>query len=180
MKSNQNSKEIIYKNPNLKSYFNNAINLNPKRNSDDVSAKSKILYILKKNNSNAETAVDSKNLKTPSKNEFQMSSINIPKPKKKICIKYKDLVIGSEKSNDSSDNHIELALIIKKKKRFTNNSNIKNTNCNHIFLDNYKDKKDNNITKNPKISKSENKIILGAQNKENIFVKKIRKKLFCC
>ena len=177
MKYNKNSKEIIYKNPTMKSFFNNAIKITPKRNSDDITTKSKLLI---KTNSNAETAIDSNNFKTPSKNELYISTINIPKPKKKICIKYEDLIIDSEKSDDSSDSHIELALKIKKKRRFTNQTNIKINNCNQIFLDNKKEvKKDNNIQQKPKISKSASKVILGVQNEENAFIKKIRKKLCC-
>ena len=174
---NPNSKEIIYKNTSMKSYFNNAIKITPKRKSDDNTAKSKLLI---KTNFNAETSVDSSNFKKPNKNELHMSTLNIPKPKKKICIKYEDLIIDSEKTNNSSnDSNIELALKIKKKRRFANN---KINNCIQIFLYNKKeDKKDNNIQQKPKMSKSVSKVLLGAKiDEENVFIEKIRRKFFCC
>ena len=108
MKDHINSKEVIYKKHHINSLFDKAIKINPKRKSDDITTKSKLLLI-NKTNSNIETAGDSGIKKIHHK-----SSMAIPR-QKKICIKFKDLVVDSVK-NEDSENHLELALMIKKGK----------------------------------------------------------------
>ena len=187
----KNSKEKIYKVNKIQSIFNNAVKINPKRKSDYITNKSNILFLFKKTDSNAETAGDSSNSKDINKKILPKSSLNIPK-KKKICIKFKDLVVESNKSDDS-DEHLELALMIKKRK-FTTHKKVKIFECNNIKLDNNKDDKDDKNDKSDKdnndkekinklktkMSHSMNKVILGMQKEENKFIKKIKKKLFCC
>ena len=163
MKNHTNSKEVIYKKHNINSLFDKAIKINPKRKSDDISAKSKLL-LMNKTNSNTETVGDS-----GIKKIYHKSSMAIPK-QKKIYIKFKDLVVDSEKNEDSK-NHLELALIIKKGKIHHNNSKKKYTKCNNgsLFIKNEKVQKSKSITK----------VILGSNDEENITIKKI-KKIFCC
>jgi hypothetical protein len=163
MKDHKNSKEVIYKKHNVNSLFDKAIKINPKRKSDDITTKSKLL-LMAKTNSNMETAGDSE-----IKKFYHKSSMAIPK-QKKICIKFKDLVIDSVK-NEDSNSHLELALMIKKGKIHRNKFKKKYSKC------------DNG---NPSIkieqlqkSKSISKVILGSNEKENITIKKI-KKIFCC
>ena len=159
MKNHTNSKEVIYKKHNINFLFDKAIKINPKRKSDDVATKSN-LRLMNKANSNAETVEESRIKKSHHK-----SNKAIPK-QKKICIKFKDLVVDSVKSEDS-DNHLELALMIKRGKvNHHNNSKKKNSK-------NFSSK----IEKLQK-SKSINPVILGINDKENI-IKKIKKKLCC-
>jgi len=164
MKDHKNSKEVIYKKHNINSFFDKAVKINPKRKSDDITAKSKFLLI-NKTNSILETVGDS-----GIKKNHHKSSMAIPK-QNKICIKYKDLVADSVK-NEDSDSHLELALKIKKGKVHHNNSKKRNSQCHNGSL---------NI-KNEKIlkkSKSISRVILGNNDEENITIKKI-KKMFCC
>ena len=175
----QNSKEIIYKMHDIKSCFKNAVKIYPKRKSDDITEKSNVLLFLKNNISNADTAGESDDTKISPKKLMIESRADIPK-KKNICIKYKDLVVDSDKSDDS-DSHLELALIIKKKRKYTNNPKIKIAKCDNICLHINKIKEEDiNNQLNKRISKSCCKVILGSQNKENIFIKRIKRKLFCC
>ena len=163
MKNHTNSKEVIYKKHNKNFLFDNAIKINPKRKSDDIATKSN-LRLMNKANSNSETVEESRIKKSHHK-----SSKEIPK-QTKICIKFKDLVVDSEKNEDSK-NHLELALIIKKGKIHHNNSKKKYTKCNNgsLFIKNEKVQKSKSITK----------VILGSNDEENITIKKI-KKIFCC
>ncbi len=172
----RNSKEVIYKIHNIKSYFNNVVKIYPKRKSDDIIDKKNMLLLMKQtnSNSNADTAGESNLINPVSKKSSPKSSMNIPKPKKKICIHFKDLVVESEKSDDDNTEHMELALQIKRKRIYTNNPKQMITHCNKINLD----KIENKSTVNK--SKSLSKVILGEQNEENIIIKTIRKKLFCC
>ena len=165
MKDYTNSKEVIYKKHNINFLFDKAIKINPKRKSDDIAAKSN-LRLMNKANSNAETVEGSRIKKSHHK-----SSMAIPK-QTKICIKFKDLVANSVKSEDS-DNHLELALMIKRGKiKHHNNSKKKNSK--------YDNKNFSSKIEKLQKSKSINKIILGINEKEN-FIKKIKKKLkFCC
>lgn len=178
METKQSSKEIIYNIKNIKSCFNKATKIFPKRKSDDITGKSNILLLIKNSTSNAETSSGSENKETTKKKLFPVTqkNINFPKPKK-ICIKFADLV-ADIKNDEDSDMHLELALQIKKRK-YTNNSKIKITKCDQIFLDCHKEKEDIKQLKK-KSSKSMNKIILGNQNEENIIIQKIKKKLLCC
>ena len=162
MKDKRDSKEVIYKKHNVNSLFDKAIKINPKRKSDDITSKTNLL-LLNKTNSNKETAVDSGINKIHHK-----SSLAIPK-QKKICIKFKDLIVDSVK-NEDSNSHLELALMIKKGKLPHNNSKKKYSKCDigNFTIKNEKLKK----------SKSISKVILGSNEKENI-IKKI-KKTFCC
>ena len=163
MKGHINSKEVIYKKHNVNFLFDKAIKINPKRKSDDITTKSKLLLI-NKTNSNIETVGDSRIKKLHHK-----SSMAIPR-QKKICIKFKDLVVDSVK-NEDSENHLELALMIKKGKIPHNKSKKKFVKCDN----------GNFSIKNEKIQKSKsiNKVILGNNEEENITIKKI-KKIFCC
>jgi len=163
MKDYKNSKEVVYKMYDVNSLFDNTIKINPKRKSDDVTAKSKFLLI-NKTNSNTETAGDS-----ALKKIHYNSSKAIPK-QKKICIKYQDLVADSVKKEDS-ESHLELALMIKKGKIPHNKSKKKFQKCNNGSLIIKK-------TEKFKKSKSINKVILGSNDKENIIIKKI-KKILC-
>ena len=95
MKDYIKSKEVIYKKHNVNSLFDKAIKINPKRRSDDITSKANLL-LLNKTNSNKETAVDSGINKIHHK-----SSLAIPK-QKKICIKFKDLIVDSVKNEDSN------------------------------------------------------------------------------
>ena len=163
MKDHKNSKEVIYKKHNINSLFDKAIKINPKRKSDDITTKSNFLLI-NKTNSNIETIGDSGIKKIHHK-----SSMAIPK-QKKICIKFKDLVVDSVKKEDS-ENHLELALMIKKGKIPHNNFKKKHSKC---------DNGSSNIkNENFQKSKSISKVILGSNEEENITIKKIKKK-FCC
>jgi len=163
MKDHINSKEVIYKKHHINSLFDKAIKINPKRKSDDITTKSKLLLI-NKTNSNIETAGDSGIKKIHHK-----SSMAIPR-QKKICIKFKDLVVDSVK-NEDSENHLELALMIKKGKIPHNKSKKKLVKCDN----------GNVSIKNEKIQKSKsiNKVILGSNEEKNITIKKT-KKIFCC
>ena len=78
MKDYKNSKEVVYKMYDVNSLFDNTIKINPKRKSDDVTAKSKFLLI-NKTNSNTETAGDS-----ALKKIHYNSSKAIPKQKKYV------------------------------------------------------------------------------------------------
>ena len=184
MDTKQNSKEIIYNMKNIKSCFNKATKIFPKRKSDDITGKSNLLLLIKNTTSNVETSSGSENKTTAKKKLFPETDINFPK-QKKICIKFADLVAEEKIGDEDSDKHLELALQIKKRK-YTNNSKIKITKCDQIFLDNNKEKekekedKKNKKELKKKSSKSMNKVILGNQNEENIIIKKIKKKLLCC
>ena len=163
MKDHKNSKEVIYKKHNANFIFDKAIKINPKRKSDDITIKSNLL-LMNKTNSNIETIGDSGIKKIHHK-----SSMEIPK-QKKICIKFKDLVVDTVK-NEDSENHLELALMIKKGKIPHNNSKKKHSKCDN-GISNIKNK---NFQK----SKSISKVILGSNDEENVTIKKIKKK-FCC
>ena len=91
MKDYIKSKEVIYKKHNVNSLFDKAIKINPKRRSDDITSKANLL-LLNKTNSNKETAGDSGINRIHHK-----SSLAIPK-QKKICIKFKDLIVDSVKN----------------------------------------------------------------------------------
>ena len=147
---------------NIKSCFKKATKIFPKRKSDDITGKSNLLLLMKNTTSNAETSSGSENKTTAKKKIFPETDINCPKPKK-ICIKFTDLV-AEEKSDEDSDKHLELALQIKKRK-YTNNSKIKITKCDQIFLDNNKEKEKEDIKNKKQLkkksSKSMNKVILG-------------------
>ena len=158
------SYEVTYKMYNIKSCFNNAVKINIKRKSDDITAK-KNLLLLNKSISNEETAGESNIKKTQTK---------LTKKHKKICIKFQDLVVESEKSKDS-DNHLELALLIKtgKYKKKTSANICPNKN---ISL---KIEKKKSTKNKPKLNNSMCKVELGCNNKENIIIKKF-KKIFCC
>ena len=183
MDTNQNSKEIIYNIKNIKSYFNNATKIFPKRKSDDVTGKPNLLLPIKSTSSNADTSTGSEKKTIAKKKIFPETVMNNPKPKK-ICIKFVDLVVEEKKDGDS-DKHLELALQIKKRK-YSSFSKIKITKCDQIFLDNNKEKgKEKEDIKNKKqlrkkSNKSMNIVILGNQKEENIIIKKIKKKLLCC
>ena len=180
MNTNQNSKEIIYNIKNIKSCFNKATKIFPKRKSDDITGKSNLLLPIKNTASNTETSTGSENKIATKKGIISEAFMNNPKPKK-LCIKFTDLVT-KEIKDEYSDKHLELALQIKKRK-YSHYSRIKITKCEPIFLDNNnKEKEDIKINKQlkKKSSKSMNKIILGNQNEENIIIKKIKKKLLCC
>ena len=185
MEQIKSSKEIIYNVKNIKScfnIFNNAVKFSPKRKSDDIIEKQNFLSFLKNTNSNKETAVDSTNSKNMNVKQLPKKSAEIPK-KKRIYIKFQDLLVESNKSEDS-DSHLELALLIKKKK-FPTHKKVRIFECHNINLDNNKDEdknKDNEIINNSKLKKSQsmNKVILGIQSKENKFIKAIKRKLFCC
>ena len=163
MKDYRNSKEVVYKKPSANSLFDKAIKINPKRKSDDITAKSNLL-LMNKTNSNIETIGESGIKKIHHK-----SSMAIPK-QKKICIKFKDFVVDPIK-NEDSENHLELALMIKKGKIPHNNSKKKYSKCDN---EGFKIKNEN-LEK----SKSKSKVILGSNEEENITIKKIKKK-FCC
>ena len=182
MDTKQNSKEIIYNMKNIKSCFNKATKIFPKRKSDDITGKSNLLLLIKNTTSNVETSSGSENKTTAKKKLFPETDINFPK-QKKICIKFADLVAEEKFDDEDSEKHLELALQIKKRK-YTNNSKIKITNCDQIFLDNNKEKEKEDIKNKKQLkkksSKSMNKIILGNQNEENIIITKIKKKLLCC
>ena len=164
MKDYIKSKEVIYKKHNVNSLFDKAIKINPKRKSDDITAKSNLLLLNKTNSNNKETVGDSGINKI-----YHKSSMAIPK-QKKICIKFKDLIVDSVKNEDSNC-HLELALMIKKGKLSHNNSKKKYSKCDN----------GNFTIKNEKLQKSKSisKVILGSNEKENITIKKI-KKTFCC
>ena len=164
MKDSKNTKEVIYKKHNVNSLFDKAIKIDIKRKSDDITAKSNLL-LMNKTNSNKETAGDSGINKI-----YHKSSMAIPK-QKKICIKFKDLIVDSVKDEDSNC-HLELALMIKKGKLSHNNSKKKYSKCDN----------GNFTIKNEKLQKSKSiskVVILGSNEKENITIKKI-KKTFCC
>ena len=165
MKNHTNSKEVIYKKNNINFLFDKAIKINPKRKSDDIATKSN-LRLMNKANSNAETVEESR----IKKSQHESSKANTKQ--QKICIKFKDLVVDSVKSEDS-DSHLELALMIKRGKiNHHNNSKKKNSK--------YDNKKSSSKNLKLQKSKSINKIILGINEKEN-FIKKIKKKLkLCC
>ena len=158
---------------NIISTSNNEMKFNPKRKSDNIIEKSNLLLLHKKTNSFADTSGESDNIENSEKNIIH----KIPK-KKRICIKFKDLVVESEKDDD--DNHLELALLIKKRQKYKNNEKIQITKCNEIIIFNKKEKKEINNKQKYNIEKSVNKVILGEQNEENIILKKIRRKLICC
>ena len=176
MNPEKSTKEVIYKMHKIKSQFNNAVKTSPKRKSDDATYKSNLFLALKNTNSNAETTGESNNKISISKKNFPKSSSNMPK-QKHICIKFKDLIVDSDKSDEDSDNHLELALILKKQRKFTNKK-VKITKCNDINLNDNKNIEENK--NNLKKCKSMGKVILGEEKEENIFIKKIRKTLFCC
>lgn len=163
MKDHKNSKEVIYKMHNINSLFDKAIKINPKRKSDDITSKSNLL-LKNKTNSHTETVGESE-----LKKYHHKSSLAIPK-QKKICIKFKDLVVDSVK-NESSDSHLELALMIKKGKLHHNNSKKNISKCDNGSL--------NIKNERLKKSKSIDKVILGSNEEENITIKKI-KKFLCC
>ena len=181
------SNEVLYNIKSIKScfnIFNNAVKITPKRKSDDITEKKQLL--LKNTNSNKETAVDSTNSKKNGVKQFPKTSAENSK-QKRIYIRCQDLIVESKKSEDS-DNHLELALLIKKK-QFPTHKKVRIFECNNINLDNNKDEdKDKNkdrekeIINNSKLKKSQsmNKVILGTQKDENKFFKTIKKKLFCC
>ena len=195
MEQIKSSKEILYNVKNIKScfnIFNNAVKFSPKRKSDDIIEKQNFLSFLKNTNSNKETAVDSTNSKNMNVKQLPKKSAEIPK-KKRIYIKFQDLLVESNKSEDS-DSHLELALLIKKKK-FPTHKKVRIFECHNINIDNNKDEdknknkdkdkdkdKDKEIVNDSKLKKSlsMNKVILGVQNKENKFIKTIKRKLFCC
>lgn len=174
----QTSKDIIYKIKNIQSCFNNPVKICPnKRKSDNIIEKSKLLSLFKKTNSNIETS-GSSNLK----NENKVICKSGIKKQNNINIKFNDLVAESNKSEDSN-NHLELALIIKKKRKSTINKKSKLIGCNELNFDINKDKNENkeeNKKQKKTISNSISKVILGAQKEENIFFKNIKKKFFCC
>ena len=154
MNRNKKSKEIIYKLHNIKSNFKNAIKIHPKRNSQPVLTKEDILLLNKCHLiSNADTACDS-----------------AQKANKKICIKYKDLSVETGKSDNDSENHLELALIIKKRKNSYEELKMLKNN-----IEIHKKSENKNDFKN----KSLKKVILGNIKEENFFIKSIKKR-FCC
>jgi len=172
----ENSRDNIYKFREIQSCFKNAVKIYPKKKSDNIIEKPNLLLLHRKPNLNDdETAGESDDSKANNIKLVIKSNKNIPKQNKNKCILYKDLVVDSEKSEDS-DNHLELAIIIKKRK-YTNKSKIKITKCDNIYLNSVKGI--NNISKQKK-SLSMNKVILGSQNKENKIIKKLKKKLLCC
>ena len=179
MEQIKSSNEIIYKVKNIKScfnIFNNAVPFSPKRKSDDITEKQKYFSFLNNTNSNKET-VDSTHSKN--NNIKQLPKINEENSKKKrISIKFQDLLVESNKSEDS-ENHLELALLIKKRK-FPTHKKIRIFECHDINIDN--NNEDKEIINNSKIKKNQsmNKVILGNKKNENKFIKKIRRKLFCC
>ena len=177
MNPEKSTKEVCYKMHKIKSQFNNAVKAFPKRKSDDTTHKSNLFLTLKNTGSNVETAGESNNKNSISKNNFPKPNSNMPK-QKHICIKYKDLIVDSDKSDEDSDNHLELALILKKQRKFTTKKKVKITKYD-INLNDNKNKEVENKN-NLKKCKSMGKVILGEAKEENIFIKKIRKSLFCC
>ena len=179
MENKKNSKEIIYKMHNIKTCFKNAVHIIPKRNSDDITDKNQVLLFLKNNISNVEAIGETEDFKGPYQIKKNVSNKIISKEKKEknnICIKFKDLIVESEKSEDS-ESHLELALKIKKKRK----TNIPKSKNNNICLDVHKTKEEEiNIKLNKKKYNSMNKVILGCQEEENIIIKTIKKKFFCC
>ena len=180
METKKNSKEVIYKMHNIKTCFKNAIHIIPKRNSDDINNKAKVQLFLKNNISNVETIGATEDFKDPFQIKKNESSKIISKEKKEnnICIKFKDLIVESEK-NEEGESHMELALRIKKKRK-TNIPKCKNNN-NNICLDIHKTKEEEiHFKLNKKKHNSTNKVILGCPEEENIIIKTIKKKFFCC
>ncbi len=178
METSKNSRKNIHKMHNIKACFKNVEKIYPKRKSDDISDKANVLLFLKNNISIAETAGESQDIKIIEKKKKIQSNKNIPKEKKNICIKYKDLIVESEESEDS-ESHMELALRIKKKRK----TNIpKCNNNNKIFLDINKAQAEKiNIKLNKKKNNSVKNIILSSQKEEeNFFIRKIKKKFLCC
>ena len=171
-----NSRENIYKFHEIQSCFKNAVKVYPKKKLDNIKEKPNLLLLHRKPNLNDdETAGESDDSK---KNNIKLvikSNKNIQKQNKNKYILYKDLVVDSEKSEDS-DNHLELAIRIKKRK-YTKSHEIKIEKCDNIYLNSVKD---TNIISKQKKSHSMNKVILGSQNKENKIIKKLKKKLLCC
>ena len=158
---------------NIESTLYDKVKFNPKRNSDDIIEKSNLLLLHKKTDSYADTSGESDKKKISKKKIHK-----IPK-KKRICIKFKDLVVESEKDDDD-DNHLELALLIKKRQKNEKKEKIKITKCDEIVIFNKKEKNEINNKQKNNISKSVHKVILGEQNEENKILKKIRRKLICC
>ena len=179
METSKNSRKNIHKMHNIKACFKNVEKIYPKRKSDDISDKANVLLFLKNNISIAETAGESQDIKIIEKKKKIQSNKNIPKEKKNICIKYKDLIVESEESEDR-ESHMELALRIKKKRK----TNIpKCNNNNKIFLHIHKAQAEEiNIKLNKKKNNSVNNIILSSQKEEeeNIIIRKIKKKFLCC
>ena len=164
MEQSKNSKQVIYSVHNIKSYLNGVKKIYPKRKSDDVMESKLCLY---KSNSNSETA-DTK------------FSVNVPK-EKKLCIKFKDLVVQNSEDEDwgssPNDENLELALKIKKR-RYTNNPKKIYVCNNKINLGNEKEKEEEK--KRLKTCKSMSKVIIGNNEKENRFIKFFKKKILCC
>ena len=161
----KNSKEVIYQFHNTKSFLNGVKKIHIKRRSNDVSSGTKLC--LYKSNSNSETA-DTK------------FSVNVPK-EKKLCIKFKDLVVQNSEDEDwgssQNDENLELALKIKKR-RYTNNPKKIYVCNNKINLGNEKEKEEEK--KRLKTCKSMSKVIIGNNEKENRFIKFFKKKILCC
>ena len=177
MNPEKTTKEVIYKMHKIKSCFNNAVKVHPKRKSDDIIKKNNLLFILKNEGSNIETVGDSHNTKSMSKKISPKANSSIPK-QKRICIKYEDLVADSDKNDDENNNNLELALILKKKRKHKNRTNVKRKKLNDVDLNNNKNKEEYQQTLSN--CKSMGKIILGEKTESNTFFKKIKRKLFCC